>query len=261
MTAADAVQENLVEFFRHFARVRGTGQTEELDGVSIAASGIAFHMFNAAFLSAPVTGGEEDLACRIDLAATRLGSGGGRWAFWACEERLRECISFKASRVFRRRGLTPALRHPGMVSERLAPARRRLPDLEIRPVQDRPSRAVFAHINAVAFHIPYEWCLQLYDLEALWGGAFVGHVGYSGGEPVSTVATLAAAGAIGIYAVATLPAYEHRGFAEAMTRYGLALAQEQSGIRRSILQATSAGLPLYHRMGYDVVTHFTVFSA
>jgi GNAT superfamily N-acetyltransferase len=261
MTPVGIVQENLVEFFRHFARCRSTGRTAELDGVSIASSGIVFHMFNAAFLSAPAAAGEEDLARRIDLAAANLGGDGSRWAFWVCEEMLRGGAAPKASKAFRRRGLVPALRHPGMVCERLDAPRRPMPELEIRPVRDGQSRAAFAHINAVAFHIPFEWCLQLYDLEALWGGCFSGYVGYSNGDAVSTAATLVAAGAIGVYAVATLPGHEHQGYGEAMTRHSLALAQKECGLGRSILQATAAGLPLYRRMGYEVVTHFVVYSA
>jgi GNAT superfamily N-acetyltransferase len=261
MTQADAVQENLVEFFRHFARVRSTGRTAELDGVSIASSGIAFHMFNAAFFSSPVAASDEELTRRIDLAAANLGGAGSRWAFWACEEKLLGGSASRAPKTFRRRGLVPALRHPGMACERPAPARVPMPELEFRPVQDGPSRAAFAHINAIAFHIPFEWCLQLYDLEALWGGCFSGYIGYSNGDAVSTVATLTAAGAIGVYAVATLPGHEHRGYGEAMTRHALDHAQKESGIERSILQATAAGLPLYRRMGYEVITHFVVYSA
>ena len=261
MIPADAVQENLVEFFRHFARCRSTGRTAELDGVTIASSGIVFHMVNAAFLSAPAAVSEEDLARRIDLAAANLGGDGSRWAFWACEKMLRGGAASKAPKVFRRRGLVPALRHPGMVCERLDPPQRPMPELEVRPVRDGPGRAAFAHINAIAFHIPFEWCLQVYDLEDLWGGCFTGYVGYSNGDAVSTAATLVAADAIGVYAVATLPGHEHKGYGEAMTRHALALAQRESGVERSILQATAAGLPLYRQMGYHVVTHFVVYSA
>ncbi len=261
MTSAEAVQENLVEFFRHFARTRSTGCTAELDGVSIASSGIEFHMFNAAFFSTPVTSGEAELARRIDLAAGLLAGQDTRWAFWACEEKMNDATASVAARAFRRRGLVPALRHPGMACERLERPQRLSPELEIRPVEDGASRAAFAHINAIAFRIPFEWCRELYDVEALWNDFFTGYVGYVGGNAVSTSATLAAGGAIGVYAVATLPGHEHKGYGEAMTRHGLAVAQKKTGIELSILQATGAGLPLYRRMGYEVVTHFMVYSA
>ncbi len=260
MTPIDAVEQNLLEFFRHFARVRTSGRIVDLDGVSIASSGIVFHMFNAAFFSTPVTAGEGDLARRIDLAAELFGGPDSRWAFWACEQKLAGDIAAKASKVFRGRGLVQTFRHPGMMCQRLRPPRRPLPNLEFRQVHDAQSRVVFAHINATAFHIPFEWCLDLYDLDALWDGCFSGHIGYANGEAVSTVATVAAAGTVGVYSVATLPGQECKGYGEAMTRYAVAEAQKASGVESSVLQATAAGLSLYRRMGYEVVTNFAVYS-
>ena len=252
----ETVEQNLVEFFRHFARHRPSGRIEELDGVSIASCGIDFHMFNAAFFSAPVTAAEGDLERRIDLAAGHLGVQGGRWAFWACEDRLDKSIAGRASKAFGRRDLFLTLRHPGMVSTGLKPPRRPLPQLEIRPIEDRQSRLAVAHINSVAFRIPFEWCLELYDIEALWGGAFSGYIGRVNGEAVSTAATLAAAGTVGVYCVATLPGHERKGYAETMVRHAVARA----GQGQSILQATSPGFSLYRRMGYEVVTHFAIYS-
>ena len=259
-TPADAIEENLIEFFRHFARVRSTGRIAALDGIWIASSGIVFHMFNAAFFSPPVAVTEDELARRIDLAAEHLGGPGSRWAFWACEAKLTGDAAAKAQRAFRRHNLVPAFRHPGMVCQRLPAPRRPLPALEFRQVNDAQSRAVFAHINSIAFRIPFEWCLELYDIDALWDGNFSGHIGYSNGEAVSTVATLVAAEAVGVYAVATLPGHERKGYGEVMTRYGVARAHQTTGVEYSILQATGAGLPLYRRMGFEIITSFAVYS-
>jgi ribosomal protein S18 acetylase RimI-like enzyme len=260
LPAKQAVEANLLEFFRHFARHRPSGRIEELDGVSIASCGIDFHMFNAAFFSTPVTAAEGELERRIDLAAGRLGWQGGRWAFWACEDRLDKAIIGKAAKAFASRALFLTLRHPGMASESLKPPVRPLPEMEIRPVEDRQSRLALTHINSVAFRIPFEWCLELYDAEQIWGGNFTGYVGRVNGEAVSTVATLTTAGAVGLYCVATLPGHEHKGYAEAMVRHAAACAQEASGIKRLILQSTAPGLSLYRRMGFGVVTHFAIYS-
>jgi ribosomal protein S18 acetylase RimI-like enzyme len=260
MTPVDAVERNLLEFFRHFARVRGTGRIADLEGVSIASSGIVFHMFNAAFFAPPAISSQDDLARRIDLAAGLLGAAGSRWAFWACEEKLSGVAPASARRIFRSRGLVASFRHPGMVCRRLNPPRRALPELEFRQVNDAQSRAVFAHINSIAFRIPFEWCLELYDIEALWDGRFWGCIGYHNGEAVSTAATLAAAGTAGIYCVATLPAHERKGYGEAMTRHAVARVRQDPDIEWVILQATVAGLPLYRRMGFEEVTSFVVYS-
>jgi ribosomal protein S18 acetylase RimI-like enzyme len=259
MTPSDAVGQNMLEFFRHFARSHRGGEVVDLDGISIASAGMAFYMFNAAFLSKPVPDAGGDLERRIDQAAGYLGGDGRRWAFWVAEDKLENSLIRKAKSVFHRRDLRFAYRHPGMINESLAPPGRPLPPLEIRRVASRQERIEFSHINSVAFRIPLDWCLELYDADSLSDGAFTGFVGYANGEAVSTAAAMVAAGAVGVYAVATLPQHERRGYAEAMTRHALAWGQQTSGFRRSVLQSTDAGLPLYRRLGYQVVTHFTVF--
>jgi predicted acetyltransferase len=61
---------------------------------------------------------------------------------------------------------------------------------------------------------------------------------------------------VGVYCVATLPGHERKGYAETMVRHAVARA----GLGQSILQATSPGFSLYRRMGYEVVTHFAIYS-
>ncbi len=259
MTPARAVELSLLEFFRHFARARKSGRVAELEGVSIASSGIEFYMFNAAFLATPPAG-SGDLEKRIELAARQLGDGGPRWAFWAGAGMLGKIPGEHVSRAFRRWGLRPAFHHPGMACERLAPPRRTPVPLECRRVEDRALRIEFARLNSLAFHIPFEWCRELYDLEALWTNEFTGHIGYVDGAPVCCAATLLAAGAVGVYSVATLPGHERKGYGETITRHAVASAQRESGLTRSVLQATRPGVSLYRRMGYDQVTHFVVYT-
>ncbi len=261
MSPAAAVEANLVDFFRHFARVRRTGRIEEKDGVSIASSGIEFHMFNAAFFAEPAIQDGEDLGKRIEAAASGLGTDGGRWAFWACTDRFMPLLEVQVAKSFRKWGLFPAFRHPGMACEQLPASRRALPDLEFRAVEDAAGRIDFARLNSLAFHIPFEWCLDLYDIEALWGGGFAGSIGYRDGQAVCCAARLVASGAVGVYSVATLPGHERKGYGEAVTRHAVEEGQRESGLRRSILQATKAGLPLYRRMGYELVTNFVVYSS
>jgi ribosomal protein S18 acetylase RimI-like enzyme len=101
----------------------------------------------------------------------------------------------------------------------------------------------------------------LYDLEDIWTGGFAGYVGYANGQPVTAAATMAAAGAVGIYSVATLPHYERSGYAETIVRHALERAREVTGLERSALQSTAVALPLYQRMGYEVVTRFAVYTS
>ncbi|MEO7649899.1 MAG: GNAT family N-acetyltransferase, partial [Bryobacteraceae bacterium] len=70
-----------------------------------------------------------------------------------------------------------------------------------------------------------------------------------------------AGGAIGVYNVATIPAYRRRGFGEAVMRHAIEAARSESGEERTILQATEHGLSLYLSMGYKVVTNVAVYAS
>jgi predicted acetyltransferase len=59
--------------------------------------------------------------------------------------------------------------------------------------------------------------------------------------------------------VATEPAHQRRGYAEASMRHALEVASKRHGERPSFLHATDAGRPIYARMGYDTVATHTAF--
>ena len=52
------VDANLQESFRVLVPGRSQGELLDLDGIRIISLGVAFQMFNAAFVSAPVYGGD-----------------------------------------------------------------------------------------------------------------------------------------------------------------------------------------------------------
>ena len=79
----ETVADNLRESFRVVAAGRAAGEIRELPGVSIAAAGVTFQMFNAAFLSAPVVS-EAELEHRILLSASHFQVSGLEWAYWLC---------------------------------------------------------------------------------------------------------------------------------------------------------------------------------
>jgi ribosomal protein S18 acetylase RimI-like enzyme len=60
--------------------------------------------------------------------------------------------------------------------------------------------------------------------------------------------------------VATLPDHRRKGCAETLVRHAVAHVERSQGISLSVLQATQEAVPLYRRMGYQTVTHFSVFS-
>ena len=254
-----AIETNLRDSFRILATARPAGQVREAAGVSIASAGVTFQMFNAAFLSAPVTS-DVDMDRRVAVASTHFAAHGLGWAYWVCDGWLENGVRRHTRRVMQRHGLHLSADLPGMIAERVLPPVRRLPPLEFRRVADEPTCDAFCAIGAVCFNVPLAWFREVFENRAVWE-SFAGYVAYVDGEPVSTAAAVVSSGAVGIYNVATLPGHQRRGYGEAVMRHALAEARRECGIARTILQSTPQGLPIYERMGYRTATRVAVFSS
>jgi ribosomal protein S18 acetylase RimI-like enzyme len=252
------VADNLRESFRVIAASRGAGELRELPGVSIAAAGVTFQMFNAAFLSEQVTS-EAELSRRIMLASVHFNARGLEWAYWVCEDWIDQRARKRARQLFERHGLRHSVDLPGLVSDHLAPPVRKLPYINVRRVRGGAEASDFCAIGSVCFHVPIAWFCEVFDSESVWN-TFLAYVGYVDGEAVSTAAVVVGSGALGVYNVATLPDRQCRGYGEAIMRHALDDARRITGIDHTILQSTPAGLRLYHRMGYRTVTKVGVYS-
>jgi ribosomal protein S18 acetylase RimI-like enzyme len=255
-----SVDGNLRHMFRMLAFGRESGLSRLLEGVEIAAAGTEFQMFNAVFLSTPVSA-EDDLDRRVTHASLAMHTRMLPWAFWLCEDWLSRGMRRKAVKVMERRGLALASEMPGMCAEFVRGAKRKLPELEMRAVESEETRQAFCEIGATCFHVPLVWIDEIFDAQVAVKDDFNAWVAYEEGEPIATASTTVAGGVVGVYNVATLPSYRERGVAEAITRYALAQAKRRHGLDRSVLQATRQGLGLYERMGYASVTRFLVFTS
>jgi ribosomal protein S18 acetylase RimI-like enzyme len=252
------VADNLRESFRVIAASRGPGELRELRGVSIASSGVAFQMFNAAFLADPV-GSDAELAKRIMLPKVHFNARGLEWAYWVCEDLMVSSTRRRSRTAFEKHGLRHSVDLPGMIADEVLPADRPLPALDVRRVTSGPVRDAFCAIGSVCFHVPLPWFREVFDSDGVWT-RFAAYVGYVDGEPVSTAAIVMGGGAAGVYNVATLPGHQRRGYGEAVMRRALEDARSEHGVTRSILQSTPAGLRLYERMGFRTVTRVSVYS-
>jgi ribosomal protein S18 acetylase RimI-like enzyme len=254
------VEENLRQSFRILAGLRENADVREINGVTIASLGASFHMFNAAFLSSYVED-EADLEHRIALAKVHFAERGLGWAFWMCDAFLDRRLQRKADRIFSSMGMTLSSEMPAMAAESLSQHTRRSPRIEIRPVRDEVTRRAFCEVGAVCFHVPMAWFEEVFDERMYERNGFVSWLAYLDSEPVATAATVIASDAIGVYNVGTLPDHRERGIAENLVRFAIEQAAGQSGIRRTVLQATSYGYSLYRRMGYRKVGQVLVFTS
>jgi GNAT superfamily N-acetyltransferase len=254
------VEENLRQSFRVLASSRAPGEVREAAGVTIASSGVTFQMFNAAFLSSPVVG-ERDLDSRIATAKVHFTARGLSWSYWVCEGWLDKAARRRAREAFRKRGLYIATELPGMLAERLKSPVRELPRLDVRTVGDDSTWRAFCDIGSLCFNVPLVWFQEVFEDPRVWKNGFTGFVAYADGQPVSTAATVIAAGAVGVYNVATIPGRQRCGFGETIMRQALDHARDRYGIERTVLQSTPQGLRLYERMGYSAVTSVAVYTS
>jgi GNAT superfamily N-acetyltransferase len=251
------VETNLRASFRVVARHRPAGELREMDGVSIASAGVTFQMFNAAFLSAPVSS-EGQMDRRVAQAAVHFAARGQRWAYWICDGWLDGRPRRRLKHVLGKHNLYQAVELPGMIAEKVLAPQRQLPRIEARRVGGEAEKDAFCSIGSMCFNVPLAWFREVFDSHSVWKD-FASYVGYSNGEPVSTAATVMGGGVVGVYNVATIPGHQHRGYGEALMRYALQKAHLEHGLSRVILQATPQGIGLYGRMGFRTVTSVAVF--
>lgn len=254
-----SVEENLRNSFRVLAACRQSGEVREFPGVSIASAGASFQMFNAAFLCSPVED-LDDMSRRTRLAEVHFGARGLPWSYWICEDWLKASLRGRVRRLMGKHDLRFVTLLPGMTANGLKPPCRALPQLEIRRVATTADCLAFCDVGAVCFNVPLSWFREVFEPAAVWRKPLAGFIGFVDGQPVSTAATVTA-GVIGVYNVATLPGHQRKGYGEAIMRYAIEQMRSESGVERSVLQATSQGLHLYERMGYRAVTAFGVYAS
>lgn len=244
---------------RQFSFSTDGGEVREMPGVTLVSSGVDYSVFNSAMLSSPCPGPEGDLDRRAAAAAVHFTMRRLGWSFWLCEEMLEPAARRRAEGVLARHGLRRMAEAPGMLAESLAPPARPLPALDCLRVGNERTRLDFCHVISIGFHLPYAVAWSIYGGARIWESGYQGWVGYRDGQPVSTAATLATAGVIGLYSVATLPEHRRRGYGEAVARHALAAGRPDGGADRFVLQSTPAGHALYERMGYRRLANFVIY--
>ncbi len=257
MEPYEIIDRNLQQAMYCFAQATPGSEARNIGGVLITNAAVATPVFNAALLAGPVGDDANELDRRMATAMVYFEAKGLDWSFWLCEDYLAGRLRRRLDDVARGRGLKRATGCPGMYAERLAPPEWDVPGIECRRVGDAETRTDFCRVTSTCFGIPMATSRAIYDDPETWKTAFQAHIGYRGGLAVATAATCEAAGAVGLYSIATLPAFRGLGIAEAITRRAVELAEPKG--RPLVLQATSAGGSLYRRLGFQEVTRFTVF--
>ncbi|MBK5292761.1 MAG: GNAT family N-acetyltransferase [Acidobacteriia bacterium] len=256
----EMVAGNLRLTMAGYARATPLGAVRDLpSGLIMISSGVDYPVFNAVLLTGPFRESILELESSLRDAASFYAARALGWSFWICHELFPPALLPHVRTLLSRARLREIAHHQGMYCDAILPPRRPLPRLATRRVADPLTRMDFCQVVSDVFGVPDVVSTKVYGEQAFWDGTYVAWVGYCKGKPVATVATDAASDAIGVYSVATVPKHRGKGFAEAITRHGLLEAQRASGLQRTILQSTPAGLALYQNMGYQPLGHFSVF--
>lgn len=229
-------------------------------GVHLITSSVAFSVFNIALIADPVAEIDGELDRRIQLSNSHFRGRQRDWSFWICEDFLGPRNARRLHRTFQSHSMECIAESPGMQADSLTPPRRALPTLTYRRVNDPASRRDFAQIVTACFHIPPPISQQVYEPEHVWGGPLEVWLGYEAGLAVTSTAVIEAAGVLGIYSVATLPAWRGRGMAEAIMRHAVSDRRLRGSTAPLVLQSSPGGLELYKRLGFKRTTRFFVFS-
>jgi len=253
------VEENLRCAMRFFGEATGKGEVRALDRTVAMYSGLEYGVFNISLLTRPAGANDGGLGAALAETALYFKERTKRWSFWLCEDLLDSATRRKTRQICNDFGLRPISYPPGMMAAALLPPVRPLPKIECRPVADDKMRGAFAEITSMCFEIPPGIATAVYGQENAWKGAYKGFVGLVNGRAVAIAAMVEAAGALGIYSLATIPAQRHQGYGEALLRAATAASRAKSSVEPLILQSTEAGHALYRRMGFRDVTKFTVY--
>jgi ribosomal protein S18 acetylase RimI-like enzyme len=262
MTDYLRIDENLRTAMRFFGEATDAGDVTSLPGSLVIYCGLNYGVFNIALLDGPVdrtTSRNDTLESRLQAIAEYFKQKTDRWSFWLCEDLLDDAELRRAERAFQRLGLRAISYPPGMITDKLLPPVKPLPEIELRPVLDDATRQAFGDLTASCFDIPPGIAQRVYVPERAWRGAYQGYVAYVQGQPVSMVASVLTGKDLGIYSLGTHPAFRRRRYGEAAMRGAIAEVARKYEIHRYLLQSTEVGHPLYRRMGFRDAARFTVY--
>lgn len=238
----------------YFARGLPGGSVSRGRGVLLTDGQSPLPFMNMAFVTEPVQDAD-DLRDRVDQAAAYYRAQHLHWMLTASEDALGSLGPDGLASAAGAIGMQYLMPMEGMVATTLDAPIRPLPAMEFRTTADAATQQAVSDLNAMGYDMPAEMMAAAVTVPSLWTG-MQGVVGYEDGAPASTASVLIVDGIAYVALVATDPARQKRGFAEAVLRQALDSARNAHGCERTVLHATPAGRPVYTRMGYrDVVTY------
>ncbi|MFF8868582.1 GNAT family N-acetyltransferase [Streptomyces massasporeus] len=221
----------------------------DLPGIAVRWADCRFAFWNCLTLT-DVGADAGLLKQRLNEAAGIMRSKSRPGFLWVFEDLLDDPARAALGEAAEEAGLAYAFPGTGMAVDLLpipAPAH---PELTFVRVTDDELLTAYADINARAYGFPPEDGRDGLAGSAWWKSGVFAYLGLRDGVPVTCAATVEADGRLFVVLVATDPAWERRGYGEAVTRKALYEGARATGLTRATLHATAAGAPVYPRIGF-----------
>ena len=234
---------NFVTAISTMASVASGGWTAEVGRIPLAVTGIPVAFFNAAWIIEPPDPEE------LDDALERLRATGLPFVVHV-RDALPEAIAAVTARGLSNDGVLPCFALPATTTP---PP----PDGLVISRVGHADLTEFQAATAAGFGMPVEMVELVYAaamLDAPGVRAFIGRID---GEAACTAMSVRDGATVGVYSVATLPAYRGRGYGTTITWH--LMADADPGWDLAVLQASEMGRPVYERMGFHPIREFVEF--
>ena len=254
-TEVELGHRNLIAFSRSITRWGSRGSLEEGDGAVLCAGGTWIPVIaNGAFRVDDALGGDE-LIARADAFFGGLARGysvkvrdGGE------DDDLRVACDAAGLEPFG----DPV---PQMIRHSPLPAATPVDGVVLRMVEDAEGLHDFIAVNAQAYGtygMPAEVLTHLFDQTAVLLEDPAAHIVVASrqGQPVATAMTFESDGVAGLQWVGTVPTARTGGLGALVTVAATNLAFDR-GASSCTLQASPMGAPLYLRLGYETIYHYS----
>ncbi|HLG01681.1 MAG TPA: GNAT family N-acetyltransferase [Acidimicrobiia bacterium] len=250
MSGAELAAANYIESFVGLSDVTSGGRWHRGDGLVLTALPVEAAAWNACFVTDAVT----DARAVVDACREFFGSS-------PYSLRVPVALADPFGDAGADLGIDWVMNFPAMNLDVAAVGIPRPPgDLDIRDVHDCAEIEEFLAANAAGFGAPPEMLAAALRAGITHAPNIVAFSGTCDGRVVATSIVVVAAGAAGVYGVATVPEYRRRGFGEALT-----WAAVEAGVARgcdvATLQSSDSGRSVYERMGFRVVLEYRRFDA
>lgn len=249
--ALESVQQ-LAETWKTIVIDRGTGEVRDIPGIAVRWADSKFPFWNCITFTDRIAD-RKSLDARLAQAAAYMRRQSQPGLVWLFEELVDPSLREELPAGTERAGLSYSLPLFGMAGDFLPIAEPSHPNLQFVRVTTDDQLLAYADLNSRAYDMPIEAGRDGLRGSALWKSGMYTYLGLENSVPVSAAATVATNGCLFLALVATAPEAQRKGYGEATVRKALFEGAKATGLTRTVLHATTAGAPVYERIGYRKV--------